>query len=56
MTDSNLFDDVKLRQTGLSSPSDTLFSAFKVLPYQNANLTAFTRLSHAYEAYNWYII
>ena len=48
---SNLFDDVKLLQTGLSSLSDTLFSVVEGLPYQYANLTAFTTLSDDYEAY-----
>ncbi len=38
-------------QTGLSSLSDTLFSVVKGLPYQYANLTAFTTLSNDYEAY-----
>ena len=49
--DSTLFDDVKLLQTGLSSLSDTLFSVVQDLPYQYANLTAFTTLSDDYEAY-----
>ena len=51
IVDSNLFDDVKLLQTGLSSLSDTLFSVVQGLPYQYANLTAFTTLSDDYEAY-----
>ena len=51
IVDSNLFDDVKLLQTGLSSLSDTLFSVVEGLPYQYANLTAFTTLSNDYEAY-----
>ena len=51
IVDSNLFDDVKLLQTGLSSLSDTLFSVVEGLPYQYANLTAFTTLSDDYEAY-----
>jgi hypothetical protein len=32
--DSNLFDDVKLLQTGLSSLRDTLFRVVEGLPYQ----------------------
>ena len=51
VVDSNLFDDVKLLQTGLSSLSDTLFSVVQGLPYQYANLTAFTTLSDDYEGY-----
>ena len=51
IVDSNLFDDVKLLQTGLSSLSDTLFSVVQGLPYQYANLTAFTTLSDDYDAY-----
>ena len=51
IVDSNLFDDIKLLQTGLSSLSDTLFSVVEGLPYQYANLTAFTTLSNDYEAY-----
>jgi hypothetical protein len=38
---SNLFDDVKLLQTGLSSLSDSLFNVVERLPYQSANLTTF---------------
>ncbi len=49
--DSNLFDDVRLLQTGLSSLSDTLFSVVVGLPCQYANLTTFTTLSNNYEAY-----
>ena len=51
IVDSNLFDDVKLLQTGLSSLSDTLFSIVEGLPYQYANLTRFTTLSNDYESY-----
>ena len=51
IVDSNLFDDVRLLQTGLSSLSDTLFSVVEGLPYQYANLTRFTTLSNDYEAY-----
>ena len=56
IVDSNLFDDVRLLQTGLSSLSDTLFSVVEGLPYQYANLTAFTTLSDDYEAYKTVII
>ncbi len=38
--DNNLFEDVRLLQTGVSSLSDTLFKVVKGLPYQYANLTA----------------
>ena len=48
IVDSNLFDDVRLLQTGLSSLSDTLFSVVEGLPYQYANRTAFTILSNDY--------
>ena len=51
IVDSNLFDDVRLLQTGLSSLSDTLFSVVEGLPYQYANLTTFSILSDDYEAY-----
>ena len=49
--DSNLFDDVRLLQTGSSSLSDTLFNVVVGLPYEYANLTTFTILSDDYEAY-----
>ncbi len=39
---NNLFEDVWLLQTGLSSLSDTLFNVTEGLPYQYANLTTFT--------------
>ncbi len=48
IVDSNLFDDVNLLQTGLSALSDTFFSVVEGLPYQYANLTAFTTLSELY--------
>jgi hypothetical protein len=51
VVDSNIFDDDKLLQTGLSSLSDTLLSVVQGLPYQYANLTAFTTLSDDYEGY-----
>ena len=51
IVDSNLFDDVRLLQTGLSSLSDTLYSVVQGLPYEYANLTAFTILSNDYEQF-----
>ncbi len=42
IVDSNLFEDVKLLQTGLSSLSDTLYNVFEGLSNQYANLTTFT--------------
>ena len=51
IVDSNLFDDVKLLQTGLSSLSDTLFNVVEGLPYKYANLTTFTILSNDYDAF-----
>ncbi len=50
IVESNLFDDVRLLQTGFSSLSDTLFNVFEGLPFQYANLTTFTILSDYYEA------
>jgi hypothetical protein len=46
IVDSNLFEDVRLLQTGLSSLSDTLFNVVEGLPYQYANVTTFTILSN----------
>jgi hypothetical protein len=53
IVDSNLFDDVRLLQTGISSSNDTLFNVVEGLPYQYANLglTAFTSLSDDYDEY-----
>ena len=51
IVDSNLFEDVRLLQTGLSSLSDTLFDVVEGLPFKYANLTTFTILSDDYEAY-----
>ena len=51
IVDSNLFEDVRLLQTGLSSLSDTLFSVVQGLPHQYANLTAFTILSNDYDQF-----
>ena len=51
IVDSNLFDDVKLLQTGLSSLSETLYSVVQGLPYEYASLTAFTTLSDDYEQF-----
>ncbi len=42
IVDNNLFEDLRLLQTGLSSLSDTLFHVVEGLPYQYANLTSFT--------------
>jgi len=52
IVDSNLFDDVRLLQTGLSSLNDTLFSVVEGLPYTYANLTAFSNLSDNYDNIN----
>ena len=51
IVDTNLFEDVRLLQTGLSSLSDTLFNVVEGLPYQYANLTSFTTLSNDYDAF-----
>jgi len=51
IVDSNLFEDVKLLQTGLSSLSDTLYNVVEGLPNQYANLTTFTALSTDYDSY-----
>ena len=51
IVDSNLFDDVKLLQTGLSSLNDTLFNVVEGLPSTYANLTAFSNLSNNYDEY-----
>ena len=51
IVDTNLFEDVRLLQTGLSSWSDTLFNVVGGLPYQYANLTAFTILSDDYDSF-----
>jgi hypothetical protein len=52
IVDTNLFEDVRLLQTDLSSLSDTfkLFNVVEGLPYQYANLTAFTILSDDYDS------
>ena len=50
IVDTNLFEDVRLLQTGLSSLSDTLFDVVQGLPYKYANLTTFTILSDDYDA------
>ncbi len=49
IVDSNLFDDVRLLQTGLSSLNDTLYSVVEGLPLKYANLTSFTILSDDYD-------
>jgi len=51
IVDNNLFEDVRLLQTGLSSLSDTLFNVVEGLPNQYANLTTFTILSDDYDAF-----
>ena len=51
IVDNNLFEDVRLLQTGLSSLSDTLFNVVEGLPNQYANLTTFTNLSNDYETF-----
>ena len=51
IVDSNLFEDVKLLQNGLSSLSDTLYNVVEGLPNQYANLTTFTALSADYDLY-----
>ena len=51
IVDSNLFDDVRLLQTGLSSLSDTLFSVVQGLPYEYANLTRSSILSDDYDVF-----
>ncbi len=39
IVDTNLFEDIRLLQTGLSSLSDTLFNVVEGQPNQYANLT-----------------
>jgi hypothetical protein len=51
IVDNNLFDDLRLLQTGLSSLSDTLFNVAEGLPYQYANLTSLSILSGDYDDY-----
>jgi hypothetical protein len=51
IVDNNLFEDVRLLQTGLSSLSDTLFNVVEGLPNQYANLTSFSILSNNYDDY-----
>ena len=51
IVDNNLFEDVRLLQTGLSSLSDTLFNVVEGLPNQYANLTTFTNLSNNYDTF-----
>ena len=51
IVDTNLFEDVRLLQTGLSSLSDTLFDVVQGLPYKYANLTTFTILSDDYDSF-----
>ena len=51
VVDSNLFEDVELLQTGLSTLSDTLYNVVEGLPNQYANLQSFTTLSNNYNDY-----
>ncbi len=51
IVDNNLFEDVRLLQTGLSSLSDTLFNVVEGLPNQYANLKSFTNLFNDYETF-----
>jgi hypothetical protein len=51
IVDNNLFEDVRLLQTGLSSLGDTLFNVVEGLPYQYANLSSFTILSNDYDSF-----
>ena len=51
IVDNNLFEDVRLLQTGLSSLSDTLFNVVEGLPLQYANLSTFTILSNDYDTF-----
>ena len=51
IVDTNLFEDVRLLQTGLSSLNETLFNVVGGLPSQYANLTTFNVLSDDYENY-----
>ncbi len=49
IVDNNLFEDVRLLQTGVSSLSDSSFNVVEGLPYQYANSTTFTIISNDYE-------
>jgi hypothetical protein len=53
IVDNNLFEDVRLLKTGLSSLSDTLFNVVEGPPNQleYANLRTFTNLSNDYETF-----
>ena len=51
IVDTNLFEDVRLLQTGLSSLSDTLFNVVEGLPNQYANLQTVSTLSNNYNDY-----
>ena len=51
IVDNNLFEDVRLLQTGLTSLSDTLFNVVEGLPFQYANLSTFTILSNDYDTF-----
>jgi hypothetical protein len=51
VVDTNLFEDERLLQTGLSSLNETLFNIVGGLPFQYADLTSLTFLSDDYEKY-----
>ena len=51
IVDTNLFEDVRLLQTGLSSLNDTLFNVVEGLPYTYANLNIFSNLSENYDEF-----
>ncbi len=51
VVDTNLFEDVRLLQTGLSSLSDTLLNVVQGLLNEYANLTSFSILSNDYDDY-----
>ena len=56
IVDTNLFEDVRLLQTGLSSLSDTLLNVVEGLPNQYASLQTFSTLSNNYNDYTIIII
>ncbi len=51
IVDTNLFEDILLLQTGLSSLSDTLFDVVQRLPYEYANLITISTLAENYDAF-----
>jgi hypothetical protein len=54
IVDSNLFDDVRLLQTGLSSLNDTFIGVVEGLPLKYADLTSFSILNSNYYDYKIY--